>query len=95
MSEKKQKEYDPTKAPFSWDKLRRFISNIKLQSLIVCSDYARLPVKILSIKNHIKKKIHGITFTEYARFRKLSRTKVKIGSKSNRSKHWLGKFYNC
>ena len=76
MSSKEQKEYDPDKAPFSWDKLDGLLAY--KPSLIVCSDI--LDCHENSIKNHIKKR-YGLTFTEYAD-RKMSKTKVKLVQKA-------------
>ena len=76
MSNNIQKEYDPDKAPFSWDKLDGLLAY--KSSLVVCADI--LDCHENSIKNHIKKR-YGLTFTEYAE-KKLSRTKVKLVQKA-------------
>ena len=76
MSDNIQKEYDPNKAPFSWEKLDGLLAY--KSSLVVCADI--LECHENSIKNHIKKR-YGLTFTEYAE-KKLSRTKVKLVQKA-------------
>jgi hypothetical protein len=76
MSDNKQKNYDPDKAPFSWDKLDGLLAY--KSSLVVCADI--LDCHENTIKNHIKKR-YGVTFTEYAD-KKLSRTKVKLVQKA-------------
>ena len=76
MSEKTIKEYDPTKAPFSWEKLDGLLAY--KSSLVVCGDI--LDCHENTIKNHIKKR-YNITFTEYAD-KKLSRTRVKLVQKA-------------
>lgn len=82
MSEKEQKnnaetkEYDPEKAPFSWEKLDGLLAY--KSSLIVCSDI--LECHENTIKNHIKQR-YGMTFTQYSQ-KKLSRTKVKLVQKA-------------
>ena len=76
MSDLIEKEYNPDKAPFSWDKLDGLLAF--KSSLIVCADI--LDCHENSIKNHIKKR-YGLTFTQYAD-RKLSRTKVKLVQKA-------------
>ena len=76
VAEKNQKEYDPSKAPFSWDKLDGLLAY--KSSLVVCSEI--LETTDTTIKNHIKRR-HNQTFTEYAD-RKLSRTKVKLVQKA-------------
>lgn len=76
MSDKDQKEYDPTKAPFNWDKLDGLLAF--KSSLVVCADI--LECHENSIKNHIKKR-YDLTFTQYAE-KKLSRTKVKLVQKA-------------
>ena len=70
------KEYDPAKAPFSWDKLDGLLAY--KSSLVVCADI--LDTTDTTIKNHIKKR-YNMTFTEYAE-KKLSRTKVKLVQKA-------------
>lgn len=70
------KEYDPAKAPFSWDKLDGLLAY--KSSLVVCADI--LETTDTTIKNHIKKR-YGMTFTQYAE-KKLSRTKVKLTQKA-------------
>ena len=70
------KEYNPAKAPFSWDKLDGLLAY--KSSLIVCADI--LETTDTTIKNHIKKR-YNMTFTEYAE-KKLSRTKVKLVQKA-------------
>lgn len=76
MSDNIQKDYDPNKAPFSWEKLDGLLAY--KSSLVVCADI--LECHENSIKNHIKKR-YGLTFTEYAE-KKLSRTKVKLVQKA-------------
>ena len=76
MSDKQQKKYDSTSAPFSWDKLDGLLAY--KSSMVVCAEM--LDVHENTIKNHIKKR-YGQTFTEYAD-RKLSRTRVKLVSKA-------------
>lgn len=76
MSEKKQKEYDATAAPFSWDKLDGLLAY--KSSLVICAEI--LECHENTIKNHIKKR-YNQTFTEYAE-RKLSKTKVKLVQKA-------------
>lgn len=76
MTENKQKDYDKSKSPFSWDKLDGLLAY--KSSLVVCSDI--LEVAEGTIKNHIRKRF-DMTFTEYSE-RKLSRTKVKLVQKA-------------
>jgi hypothetical protein len=76
MSDNIQKDYDPNKAPFSWEKLDGLLAY--KSSLVVCADI--LECHENSIKNHIKKR-YGLTFTQYAE-KKLSRTKVKLVQKA-------------
>lgn len=77
MSKNKQKkEYDTSKAPFSWDKLDGLLAY--KSSLVVCADI--LECHENTIKNHIKARF-DMTFTEYAE-KKLSRTKVKLVQKA-------------
>jgi len=76
VAKKPTKEYDPAKAPFSWDKLDGLLAY--KSSLVVCADI--LDTTDTTIKNHIKKR-YGLTFTEYAE-KKLSRTKVKLVQKA-------------
>ena len=71
-AEKKQKEYDSTKAPFSWDKLDGLLAY--KSSLVVCSDILDCPES--TIQNHIRKR-YNLSFSEYSD-RKLSKTKVKL-----------------
>jgi len=70
------KEYDPSKAPFSWEKLDGLLAY--KSSLVVCADI--LETTDTTIKNHIKKR-YNMTFTEYSE-KKLSRTKVKLVQKA-------------
>lgn len=76
MSDNIQKDYDPNKAPFSWEKLDGLLAY--KSSLVVCADI--LDCHENTIKNHIKKRF-DMTFTEYAE-KKLSRTKVKLVQKA-------------
>ena len=80
MSESSQKEklptYDPSKAPFSWDKLDGLLAY--KSSLVVCAEI--LECHENTIKQHIKKRT-GETFREYAD-KKLSRTRVKLVQKA-------------
>lgn len=76
MSNNIQKEYDPDKAPFSWDKLDGLLAY--KSSLVICADI--LDCHENTIKNHIKKR-YGLSFTEYSE-KKLSRTKVKLVQKA-------------
>lgn len=77
MGKKKEiGEYNPAKAPFSWDKLDGLLAY--KSSLTVCADI--LETTDTTIKNHIKKR-YNMTFTEYAE-KKLSRTKVKLVQKA-------------
>lgn len=75
-ADNKQKEYDPAKAPFSWDKLDGLLAF--KSSLVVCSDILECPES--TIQNHIKKR-YNLSFTEYSD-RKLSRTRVKLVQKA-------------
>lgn len=70
------KEYNPAKAPFSWDKLDGLLAY--KSSLTVCAEI--LKTTDTTIKNHIKKR-YNLTFTEYAD-RKLSPTKVRLIQKA-------------
>jgi hypothetical protein len=76
MSSNNQKEYDPTIAPFSWDKLDGLLAY--KSSLVVCADI--LDCHENTIKNHIKQR-YGMTFSEYSE-KKLSRTKLKLVQKA-------------
>jgi hypothetical protein len=76
VAENNTKEYDPSKCPFSWDKLDGLLAY--KSSLTVCADI--LETTDTTIKNHIKRR-YNLTFTEYAA-RKLSRTKVKLVQKA-------------
>lgn len=76
VAENEQKEYEPAKTPFSWDKLDGLLAY--KSSLVVCADI--LGTTDTTIKNHIKKRFNK-TFTEYAD-QKLSRTKVKLVQKA-------------
>lgn len=76
MSDNIQKDYDPNKAPFSWEKLDGLLAY--KSSLVVCADI--LECHENTIKNHIKKR-YDLTFTQYAE-KKLSRTKVKLVQKA-------------
>lgn len=76
MSELSAKDYNPAKAPFSWEKLNGLLA-VKM-SLVVCAEM--LGCHENSIKNHIKQR-HGLTFTEYAE-RKLSPTKHRLVHKA-------------
>ena len=72
MSENKSKEYDPSKAPFSWDKLDGLLAY--KANCVICAEI--LECHVNSIKNHIRKR-YDMTFTEYAE-KKLSRTRMKL-----------------
>ena len=76
MAENQQKEYDESKAPFSWDKLDGLLAY--KSSLVVCADI--LEVSEGTLKNHIRKR-YDMTFTQYSE-KKLSRTKVKLVQKA-------------
>ena len=76
VADKPTKEYDPSKCPFSWDKLDGLLAY--KSSLVVCADI--LETTDTTIKNHIKRR-YNLTFTEYSE-RKLSRTKLKLVQKA-------------
>ena len=76
IAEYPEKNYNPAKCPFSWEKLDGLLAY--KSSLVVCADI--LETTDTTIKNHIQRR-YGLTFTEYAE-RKLSRTKVKLVQKA-------------
>lgn len=76
MSENEQKDYDPSTAPFSWEKLDGLLAY--KTSLVSCGDL--LGCHENTVKNHIRKR-YDMTFGEYSE-KKLSATRVKLVQKA-------------